>query len=245
MVMEAVGSAASAVGEALGLVKPDKAKLKCVGSNLPDGDTEVECSFNPTDYTLTQAIEVPSSPTPAKEGGQQQYNGTAALTFKANLFFDAFSELEGDVTPKITTLLNWMKPTGKSGSDGRHSPPLVQFVWGGNPQLDQLHGFITNLDVKYTLFRKDGTPVRADVTITIKNQVDPKTGQNPTSRAARSRRVHQLVEGDTLQSVAYKELGKAAHWRSIAELNGIDDPMRLATGTVLLIPTVADATRNP
>jgi nucleoid-associated protein YgaU len=45
--------------------------------------------------------------------------------------------------------------------------------------------------------------------------------------------------------VAYKELGKAAHWRSIAELNGIDDPMRLATGTVLLIPTVADATRNP
>ena len=31
MVMDAVGSAASAVGEALGLVKPDKAKLVCVG----------------------------------------------------------------------------------------------------------------------------------------------------------------------------------------------------------------------
>jgi nucleoid-associated protein YgaU len=53
-----------------------------------------------------------------------------------------------------------------------------------------------------------------------------------------------VLEGDTLQSVAYSELGKAAYWRSIAELNGIDDPMRVPPGRVLLIPTVADATRS-
>jgi nucleoid-associated protein YgaU len=242
--MDAIGAAASAVGEALGLVKPDKAKLVCVGSNKPDPPHEIECSFNPTDYTLTQTVDVPGTPTPTREGGQQQYGGTAPLTFSANLFFDAFSELEGDVTPKITTLLSWMKPTAKSDSNGRHSPPLVQFKWGGNPQLDQLHGFLTNATVKYTLFRRDGTPVRAEVSITIKNQVDPKTGQNPTSHAANSRRVHRVLEGDTLQSVAYSELGKAAYWRSIAELNGIDDPMRVPPGRVLLIPTVADATRS-
>ena len=44
MVMDAVGSAASAVGQALGLIKSDKAKLVCVGSNLPDGPHEIECS---------------------------------------------------------------------------------------------------------------------------------------------------------------------------------------------------------
>ena len=146
MVMDAVGGAVSAVAGALGLIKSDKAKLVCVGSNMPDGPHEIECAFNPTDYTLTQTVSVPATTSPAKEGGQQQYSGTGPLTFSTNLFFDAFSEAKGDVTPKITTLLSWMKPTNKSSSNGRHSPPLVQFKWGGNPQLDQLKGFITSVD---------------------------------------------------------------------------------------------------
>ncbi len=244
MVMDAVGSAASAVGQALGLIKADKAKLVCVGSNLPDGPHEIECAFNPTDYTLTQTVSVPATPSASRVGGQQQYGGTAAMTFATNLFFDAFSEAKGDVTPKITTLLSWMQPTNASGSDGRHRPPLVQFKWGGNPQLDHLRGFLTNATVKYTLFRMDGTPIRAEVAITITSQTDAQGAQNPTSHAANSRRVHQVIDGDTLPSVAYRELGEATYWRAIAELNDIDDPMRLAPGSVLLIPSVADATRG-
>lgn len=244
MVMDAVGSAASAVGQALGLVKGTKAKLVCVGSNMPDGPHEIECSFNPTDYTLSQQVSVPGTATPSREGGQQQYAGTGAMSFSTELFFDAFSEAKGDVTPKITTLLNWMKPTKASGSDGRHCPPMVKFTWGGNEQLDKLIGFLTQATVKYTLFRMDGTPVRAEVAITITAQSDPETGTNPTSHAVNSRRVHQVIDGDTLQSVAYRELGKPTYWRSIAELNNIDDPMRLPAGTILLIPSVADATRG-
>jgi nucleoid-associated protein YgaU len=52
-----------------------------------------------------------------------------------------------------------------------------------------------------------------------------------------------MIEGDSLQSIAYRELGKAAYWRAIADLNGIDDPLRVTAGTVLLIPSVADAAR--
>ena len=53
-----------------------------------------------------------------------------------------------------------------------------------------------------------------------------------------------MIDGDTLQSVAYRELGKPQYWRAIAELNAIDDPMRLSPGSVLLIPSVADATKS-
>ncbi len=245
MVMDAVGSAASAVGQALGLVKGTKAIIKCVGSNLPELPHEIECSFNPTDYTLTQTVDVPGVPSPHVEGGNQQYGGTGAMVFTTNLFFDAYSEARGDVTPKITTLLNWMKPTRSSTSspDGRASPPLVQFKWK-NPQLDQIRGFLTSSTVRYTLFRTDGTPIRAEVAITITAQANETPPPNPTSHAAHSRRIHQVIEGDTLQSVAYRELGKATYWRSIAELNDIDDPMRLPAGTMLLIPSVADATRT-
>ena len=56
----------------------------------------------------------------------------------------------------------------------------------------------------------DGTPVQAKVDITIQGSQPTRTpGTNPTSHATNSRRVRTLTEGETLQSVAYRELGKA------------------------------------
>ena len=201
--------------------------------------------FNPTDYTLTQTVSVPATTSPAKEGGQQQYSGTGALTFSTNLFFDEFSEAKGDVTPKITTLLSWMKPTNKSSSNGRHSPPLVQFKWGGNPQLDSCRG---SSPARPSTTRCSGWTARRSgprSTITITSQADPETGQNPTSQATNSRRVHTVIDGDTLQSVAYRELGKPhvlARDRRAQRHRRPDAPRR--PGSVLLIPSVADAAKS-
>lgn len=244
MVMDAVGSAATAVGEALGLIKPEKAKLVIVGDNKPSGETEIECMFNPTEYRLTQTVSVTRNRTPSTTGGTPEFSGTNAMTLTTQLFFDDFAAPEGDVTPKITTLLGWTKPTDSSRNANRPCPPFVGFKWGGNRQLDGFRGFLKNVTVNYTIFRRDGTPVQAKVDVTIEGEQESFGGQNPTSHAANSRRTRTLIEGETLQSIAYGELGKPGYWRAIAELNGIDDPLRLAPGTVLLIPSVADAARN-
>ncbi len=244
MVMDAVGSVASAVGEALGLLKPDKAKLVCTGDNLPTGDTEIECMFNPTEYRLTQTLNVTRNQTPAKDGGTPQFSGTNALTLTTQLFFDDFASMQGDVTPKITTLLSWTHPTEASLDRQRPCPPLVSFRWGGNPQIADFSGYLKSVTVNYTIFRKDGTPVQAKVDIAIEGQPETIGGQNPTSHAANTRRVHAMIEGDTLQSVAFRELGRASYWRAIAVLNGIDDPLRVPAGTVLLIPSPADAAKD-
>ena len=222
----------------------DRARIVCVGSNLPSGVTEIECMFNPTEYRLTQTLNVTRNRTPATDGGTPEFSGTNAMTLTTQLFFDDFASGEGNVTPKITTLLSWTRPTAASRDRKKPCPPVVSFKWGGNPQLDDFSGYLKSVVVNYTVFRKDGTPVQAKVDITIEGQQEQIGSQNPTSHAANSRRVHTMIEGDTLQSVAHSELGKPAYWRAIAALNGIDDPMRLPAGTVLLIPSLADAARN-
>lgn len=232
------------VNEVIDFLKPDKAKLECVGDNMPDGDAEIECMFNPTTYRLNQSLNVTRNRSPSAEGGTPEFSGTNAMTLSTQLFFDDFGSAEGDVTPKITTLLGWTRPTQSSRDAGRPCPPLVAFRWGGNPQLDDFRGFLKTVNINYTIFRRDGTPVQAKVDITIEGEREQFGGQNPTSHAARSRRVHTMIEGDTLQSIAYRELGKPAYWRAIAELNGIDDPFRLKAGTNLLIPSRADAART-
>jgi hypothetical protein len=208
--MDAVGGAVSAVAGALGLIKSDKAKLVCVGSNMPDGPHEIECAFNPTDYTLTQTVSVPATTSPAKEGGQQQYSGTGALTFSTNLFFDAFSEAKGDVTPKITTLLSWMKPTNKSSSNGRH-PARSSIQVGRQPAAGSVKGFITSSTVS-TPCSVDGTPVRAR----SRSRSPANDPERARTRPAGHQRpaVHRVIDGDTLQSVAYRSASRSTGARS-------------------------------
>ena len=61
---------------------------------------------------------------------------------------------------------------------------------------------------------------------------------NPTSGGRADRKTHTLLAGETLATVAFKELNDAGLWRAVAEENGIDDPLRLISGTVLFLPTL-------
>jgi nucleoid-associated protein YgaU len=42
-----------------------------------------------------------------------------------------------------------------------------------------------------------------------------------------------VVEGQTLDWIAYQEYGSPAAWRHIAETNSLDDPMNLTPGQIL------------
>ena len=66
---------------------------------------------------------------------------------------------------------------------------------------------------------------------------DEPRGTTSTEAAEELRVVRYRVEpGDRLAAIALEFTGDAALWRTIADLNGIDDPRRLAAGRVLEIP---------
>lgn len=215
------------------------AALPIPGLGAEDKDSEITFMFNPTEYRISQTANITHSNNPYEPGGDIQYTGTSGLTVSMQLFFDDFGSLKGDVTPKITKLLAWQYPD-KAKQVG---PPYVKFEWG-NKQLTNFKGVITQLNVNYTLFGKDGTPIQAKVDLTLDGNFEPLPGKNPTSHATDMRRVHSVVEGETIAMIAFAELGRSGYWRAIAAINGIDDPLRIRPGQALLIPSAADAARN-
>ncbi|MGW1194838.1 LysM peptidoglycan-binding domain-containing protein [Streptomyces sp. NPDC002536] len=66
----------------------------------------------------------------------------------------------------------------------------------------------------------------------------PGRGHAPGSPS--SRQFSVVVRGDSLQSIAARSTGRAADWRLIAQLNGIDDPSKVRPGTVLVLPNATD-----
>ena len=240
----AAGAAATFGGDLLGLTKPTKAKLKVKDdADAPSDKDPIECMFNPTEYSLSRSNSVQRNESAQQVGGIPHYSGSGPLSLSMQLFFDDFASLEGDVTPSISKLLTWTVPKDPHATNAR--PPKVGFDWG-NSQLSEFWGYITSFRVNYTIFRMDGTPVQAKVDLSIEEVTEPADPPltNPTSHAINSNRIRTLTEGDTLHGLAYRELGNAIYWRAIAELNGVDDPMRVHAGESLIMPTKADAARQ-
>lgn len=245
------GGSSGALG-ALGAAAASMSPIPIPGLGAKDADNEVSFMFNPTEYKLSRSVELHNEANAATEAGSPEFLGTKPLTLSMQLFFDDFASANGDVTEKINKLFSWQQAVIVNGVVG--SPPLVQFKWGKNGMLTNFRGVLTSVNASYTVFNKSGTPIQATVDITLEEAKPPKPvsdakaaggipGVNPTSHALDARRVHVVVQGDTLASIASGEYGDPNYWRALAEVNGIDDPMRVRPGANLLIPSAADAAR--
>ncbi len=110
------------------------------------------------------------------------------------------------------------------------APPVCKFVWGNFSFV----AIMESVKVTYTMFRPDGTPIRAKAKIKMK-QVEEESfypPQNPTSRSA-PRKVWVVQEGQRLDWIAHEEYGNPAMWRYLAEINRLDNPMKLRPGQIL------------
>lgn len=198
--------------------------------------------YNPTEYTVAKSAQWNRPRTKSAESATvPEFGGSNPMSVQMEVFFDAFEEAMGDVSGDVETLLSWTKPTELSLINSAGQPPLLKFLWGMNPVLMDFQGYLESVSARYTLFRIDGTPIRATANITLQEAPTDDGGTNPTSGSREGRRAVVLAAGDSLQSVAYREYGNAAYWRGLAAFNDIDNPLRLMPGTRLLVPTPAEA----
>ncbi|MCU0484573.1 MAG: LysM peptidoglycan-binding domain-containing protein [Anaerolineales bacterium] len=203
--------------------------------NRKGGGISVDCMFNPFEYTVSKSNTYEeksrnNSNVPAvefKKGGPQ--------SLKLSLTFDTY-EKNQDVSLITNKLWKFMESSTRQGSgeDAKVPPPEVAFEWG----VFRFVAVITQMTQKFTLFKVDGTPVRAKVEITFTQHVDVNDypAQNPTSGGGPIQRVRQVIAGDRLDTIAYEMYGDATKWRLIAEYNRINDPLALQPGRRLTIP---------
>jgi hypothetical protein len=114
------------------------------------------------------------------------------------------------------------------------TPPLVMLLWGAfcSPLK-----YITDLSADIVRFASDGTPAKAIGSIGLKQFPTSTSGTNPTSGGVAPEMAETLMQGDTLAHLAYRTYQNPMNWRDIATHNRIQDPMRVATGRRLMMPS--------
>lgn len=221
----------------------DTSLVKAKIINLDDPSQEVECLFNPKEYTFTKQNTWSRGETPSTNVPQIEFGGGQPATLAMHLLFDTYTSTRPGARPrdvrKVYTDKIWsfmmIDSNLQDPKSTRGRPPKVRFQWGTSWSFKAV---ITNITQKFTLFMVDGTPVRAELDVTFQQIEDTANlqPQNPTSGGAGGERVWRVRDGDTLAWIAYKCYGDATRWRPIAEANGLERVRELPSGAVLVIP---------
>ena len=203
---------------------------------------EIECMFNPSELSFSVGADWGKADKPGLAVPQLEFNAGVSGTMELNLFFDTTNS--GKSVTKTTNKLIELtrvntKLSGYDKSKNNGRPPSVVFRWG---KFRSFKAVVEQVSVNYTYFSKSGDPLRARVSLTLKQLEDDKKfpAQNPTSGTPAPQRSHMVQPGETLDRIAWQHYGDATKWRAIAAANRIRDPFSLRPGVMLDIPTVSN-----
>jgi nucleoid-associated protein YgaU len=202
------------------------------------GERALTVMFNPEEYTVNRDNNFAQIAIPGRRAPLLQFVHGNAQTLEMELVIDTveahdagsqrLNEAGDDVRPLVARLVGLLDI-----DPATHAPPVLRFVWASFTFTCVL----TRAVQKYTMFRADGAPVRAKVSVTFTELTNGETEAKEVKReTADYSKVHTVVDGDRLPEIAFRLLGNAALWRPIALANGIEDPRALTAGARLIIP---------
>jgi LysM repeat protein len=211
----------------------------------PERGRPLPCLFNPSRFTVTKANHWIADRVAGRAAPNLYFAGGGAASLDLSLCFDTTS-IGRPVTTYTQRLLGLMDvdPTlpGHDPKSGRGRPPWVRFHWG---DYHSFKAVVADLSVTLTYFASDGTPLRADADLTLRQLTSelPTARQNPTSGTPEPEALHRVQPGETLDRIAASHYGDAQRWRDVAAANDIVDPLELIPGTMLTLP-VAEGGRR-
>lgn len=212
---------------------------KALITNLDTGE-KIPVMFNPEEYTLNKDNNFAQQVVPGLRSPLLQFTHGNLRTLEMELFFDTYEShrngsrvlnVAGEdvrrLTDKVTGLLNINSQT--------HAPPVLLVTWASL----SFTCVLARASQKFLLFRDNGTPVRARLTVTFNEFTNAEREAKEINRqTADFTKAHVVKQGETLSQIAAQRYENAQAWRPIAIANNLDDPQGIFPGLELQIPAL-------
>jgi hypothetical protein len=205
--------------------QPVHAELQIV---RPADHIRIPLCFNPTEYQISKANTFAEIAIPGLETPLIQYVRGDSEKLSLEALVDTSDTLDDVRVRYVQKLRDLMSKDAK-----QHAPPLVAFVW----DRPVLTGVLESLAVTYVLFTPEGIPLRAKLTLSLREYrlAAVQAAQTPQQSPTVEKR-WVVRRGDTLASISQALYRSPAFWRELADANGIADPRRLRPGQILTAP---------
>jgi nucleoid-associated protein YgaU len=205
----------------------------------------IKVLFNPNTYSITKSVSWMPVPSNGQSGGGAdrrknapplQFGGGEGRSLSLELFFDTTEETN-DTKRDVRNLTNQIGKLTRIVRDlDPQRPPICVVSWGRATPAGSdfpFTGVVSQLTQSFSLFLSDGRPVRANLTATFIEYLDPTKDALENDPEFTTRVVKR---GDTLSSISAEVYGDPTLWRAIAEANRLNDPRQVPVGLRLNIP---------
>ena len=126
--------------------------------------TPVPVQFNPTSLKLKLSNQTEGGRSRARQ--RRQHSGSSSTVLTLELVFDSADEGTTDVPVSVREKTAIVEKYVVPKRGGSETPPKLRFEW--NELI--ITGIVESVDIDFDLFASDGTPLRAKVSLSIKEQ---------------------------------------------------------------------------
>ncbi|MEP2935619.1 MAG: hypothetical protein ABJM06_07860 [Gilvibacter sp.] len=191
--------------------------------------------INPETIKWQRSIEYSNKQPPDSSTASQKYTNTPS----DKLNFDIIIDCTGVVDEKRVNMadeIDRLENIIFTYQGDIHRPAFVKIQWGKDITFKSV---LKSFDTTYTLFKPDGSPLRAKVSLSFGEYVSPKVAKK--EEAAQSPDMTHLVEvvqGDTLPGLCQKVWNDPNYYIQLARYNDLNKFRNLRGVSSLLFPPI-------
>ncbi|HEY1038133.1 MAG TPA: hypothetical protein VGF30_01935 [Bacteroidia bacterium] len=191
-------------------------------------------TVNPEKYSHNYSVTYNTDQAFGTAGASTKLEKMSPETVTMELLFDATGIITGS-SGNITKDIANFKTAAYNFNGEIHSPNYLKLSWG--TLIFNCH--LTSLEVSYTLFKPDGTPLRARANVSFQGYIDEKTlALSENKQSPDLTHIIVFKGGDTLPNLCYATYGDANYYREVAKANNITHYRNILPGTKLFFPPI-------
>ncbi|MEP0984343.1 LysM peptidoglycan-binding domain-containing protein [Ekhidna sp.] len=186
--------------------------------------------LNPESYSQSFNVSYNEEQGQGTPDASIKYEKSGPSTTNFELLFDATGVVNTSRTDLVSEISK-LKKVAYDYNGSIHSPNYLKLIWG---KAMVYKCRLTSMKVNYTLFRPDGTPLRAKVTVDFKEYRTPSAALDKNSPDMTH--LKTVVAGDLLPTLVYDVYQSDDHLLDVAEYNKLDSLLQLSCGSKIYFP---------
>jgi hypothetical protein len=205
--------------------------------------------INPETFTKNYKVSVDKQQGHGNQGTEIRYRSSAPEELRLEFILDGTKTMEG-YKGKTSGYIN--KPVHDQLKDFLncaykmdgpiHRPNFLIVMWGSEINFRCV---LSNVDINYTLFEPDGSPIRVKITATFLHH---KSREEILAEAKLSSpdltHYRKVTQGDRLDNLSFSIYNDPGYLSELANYNALTTVRKLKPGTQLSFPPLLKITSN-
>jgi len=211
------------------------------GFDTPFSGSPYKVMINPENIKWTRAVEYNSQQAPNTLTPSQKYKSTPADKLSFDIVIDTTGIVDStrvDMATEISSLEDIIF----TYNGDIHRPNFVKVQWGEDIVFD---GVLESFDTSFTLFKPDGTPLRAKVSLAFSEYIDPSTAENEASKSSPDMtHLVDVVDGDTMPNLCHRIWDDSTLFVQAAKFNKLNKFRNLKGGQRVMFPPITNTSNG-